>query len=68
MVGVYFPPFPQESLIHYLFGYRFSSLFVGALPTEYFKRVWDIFLSEGACDLCRLSLSAETTNILPPLL
>lgn len=28
--------------------FRFSSLFVEALPPEYFLRVWDIFLSEGA--------------------
>jgi hypothetical protein len=27
---------------------RFLSLFVEALPTDYFQRVWDIFLSEGA--------------------
>jgi hypothetical protein len=26
---------------------RFTSLFVEALPTDYFQRVWDIFLSEG---------------------
>jgi TBC1 domain family member 10 len=29
----------------------FSSLFVEALPTEYFQRVWDIFLSEGTSPL-----------------
>ena len=42
--------FPQESLVYSSLGYRFSSLFVEALPTEYFQRVWDIFLSEGACN------------------
>lgn len=26
---------------------RFSSLFVGSLPTEYLNRVWDLFLFEG---------------------
>ena len=30
-----------------LFAYRFTSLFVEALPPEYFLKVWDIFLSEG---------------------
>jgi len=42
--------FHQGLLIYSSFGHRFSSLFVEALPTEYFQRVWDIFLSEGACD------------------
>ena len=30
-----------------VFAYRFTSLFVEALPPEYFLKVWDIFLSEG---------------------
>jgi hypothetical protein len=58
--------FHQERLIHSSFGHRFSSLFVEALPTEYFQRVWDIFLSEGGCSLC-LFLYPDTTNIPPPL-
>lgn len=28
-------------------GSRFASLFAESLPTEYFERVWDIFLCEG---------------------
>jgi hypothetical protein len=32
---------------------------VEALPTEYFQRVWDIFLSEGTRGSC-LSLSSQT--------
>lgn len=27
--------------------FRFASLFAESLPTEYFERVWDIFLCEG---------------------
>ena len=51
--------FPPESLIYSSFGHRFSSLFVEALPTEYFQRVWDIFLSEGAYG-SRLFLYSQT--------
>ena len=47
MVGVFFL-FHQGLLIYSSLGHRFSSLFVEALPTEYFQRVWDIFLIEGA--------------------
>ena len=36
---------------------RFSSLFVEALPTDYFQRVWDIFLSEGVYNLLPLYLT-----------
>ncbi|KAI0033862.1 rab-GTPase-TBC domain-containing protein, partial [Vararia minispora EC-137] len=35
----------------------FTSLFVEALPTEYFQRVWDIFLSEGVVFLFRVGLA-----------
>ncbi|KAI0038339.1 RabGAP/TBC [Auriscalpium vulgare] len=38
----------------------FSSLFVEALPTEYFQRVWDIFLSEGIVYLIRVGLAILT--------
>lgn len=31
----------------FCFASRFSSLFVEALPPDYYLRVWDIFLSEG---------------------
>ena len=30
---------------------RFSTLFVEALPSDYFQRVWDVFLSEGVYTL-----------------
>ena len=49
----------QRLLIYSSFGHRFSSLFVEALPTEYFQRVWDIFLSEGACG-SRVFLCSQT--------
>jgi len=39
---------------------RFSSLFVEALPTEYFQRIWDIFLSEGVAFLFRVGLALLT--------
>jgi hypothetical protein len=48
-VSFFFILFRQSVLIYGLIGIRFSSLFVEALPTEYFQRVWDIFLIEGAC-------------------
>ncbi|KAI0271259.1 rab-GTPase-TBC domain-containing protein [Gloeopeniophorella convolvens] len=35
----------------------FTSLFVEALPTDYFQRVWDIFLSEGVVFLFRIGLA-----------
>ncbi|KAI9452123.1 TBC-domain-containing protein [Lactarius psammicola] len=38
----------------------FTSLFVEALPTEYFQRVWDIFLSEGVVFLFRIGLALVT--------
>ncbi|KAF8259416.1 rab-GTPase-TBC domain-containing protein [Lactarius quietus] len=38
----------------------FSSLFVEALPAEYFLRVWDIFLSEGVVFLFRIGLALVT--------
>lgn len=30
-----------------IYGGRFTSLFVGALPNDHLNRVWDIFLLEG---------------------
>ena len=64
MVGIFF--LPQESLAYSSFGFRFSSLFVEALPTEYFQRVWDIFLSEGACD-SRVFPYPQVADVLAPL-
>ncbi|KAI9436505.1 TBC-domain-containing protein [Russula earlei] len=37
-----------------------SSLFVEALPADYFQRVWDIFLSEGVVFLFRIGLAIVT--------
>jgi hypothetical protein len=54
--------FLLDSLPYSSFGFRFSSLFVEALPTEYFQRVWDIFLSEGACH-SRLLSPTDTTDV-----
>ncbi|KAI0294144.1 hypothetical protein BC826DRAFT_1185792 [Russula brevipes] len=38
----------------------FSSLFVGALPSDYFQRVWDVFLSEGVVFLFPVGLAIVT--------
>ncbi|KAA1476351.1 hypothetical protein DENSPDRAFT_843281 [Dentipellis sp. KUC8613] len=38
----------------------FAGMFVEALPTEYFLRVWDIFLSEGVVFLFRVGLALVT--------
>ncbi|KAI0246565.1 rab-GTPase-TBC domain-containing protein [Lactifluus subvellereus] len=38
----------------------FTSLFVEALPTDYFQRVWDIFLCEGMVFLLRIGLALVT--------
>ncbi|THH15095.1 hypothetical protein EW146_g5336 [Bondarzewia mesenterica] len=38
----------------------FSSLFADTLPTEYFLRVWDIFLCEGVAFLFRVGLAVIT--------
>ena len=56
---------------HLMFAcYRFSTLFVEALPTDYFQRVWDIFLSEGVHSLLLLSnlrrLTYSRHGISPP--
>jgi Rab-GTPase-TBC domain len=38
---------------------RFTSLFVGSLPSEHLNRVWDIFLLEGKTMIC---ISFYTTD------
>ncbi|VDB95811.1 unnamed protein product, partial [Peniophora sp. CBMAI 1063] len=38
----------------------FTSLFVEALPSEYFQRIWDIFLSEGVVFLFRAGMAVLT--------
>ncbi|KAI0056890.1 hypothetical protein BV25DRAFT_1533903 [Artomyces pyxidatus] len=38
----------------------FGSLFVEALPPDYFQRVWDLFLSEGVVFLFRVGLALVT--------
>ncbi|KAH9970530.1 rab-GTPase-TBC domain-containing protein [Lactifluus volemus] len=38
----------------------FTSLFVETLPSDYFQRVWDIFLSEGMVFLLRVGLALVT--------
>jgi hypothetical protein len=47
MASVSWPEFCGVHAHLTLVRFRFSSLFVEALPTDYFQRVWDIFLSEG---------------------